>query len=94
MSYTYKQHMPQTHVGGTGMGTLTITVTDELKRGMKKLKHVNWSSVARKAFEEAISREEMREAAEGMDRLRSSSKVRGWSGAKEVRKWRDKAKSS
>jgi hypothetical protein len=76
------------------LGTLTITVTDELKRGMKKLKHINWSSVARKAFEEAISREEMREAAGGIDRLRSSNKARDWSGAKEIRKWRDETKSS
>jgi hypothetical protein len=59
---------------------------------MKKLKHINWSSVARKAFEEAITREEMREAAEGIDQLRSSSKARDWSGAREIRKWRDETK--
>jgi hypothetical protein len=35
-------------------------VPDELKRGIKKLKHINWSSLARRAFEEAIYREQMR----------------------------------
>ena len=76
------------------MGTITITVPDELKRGMKKLRHVNWSSVARKAFEETIHMEERREAAKEIDRIRGSGKTRGWSGAREIRKWRDTAKSS
>ncbi|HUK28407.1 MAG TPA: hypothetical protein VLV31_08285 [Candidatus Acidoferrales bacterium] len=71
------------------MATITITVPEELKRGMKKLKHVNWSEVARRAFQEAIYREEMRNAAEAIDKLRASSKARGWSGAREIRKWRD-----
>ncbi len=76
------------------MPIVTITVPDELKLGMKKLNHINWSSVARKAFEETVSREEMKKVAEGIDQLRSSSKARGWSGAKEIRKWRDETKLS
>jgi hypothetical protein len=76
------------------MGTITITVPDELKRGMRKLKGVNWSSIARRAFQEAIYKEEMREASRGIDRLRLSSKTRGWKGAEEIRRWRDAAKSS
>ena len=76
------------------MGTITITVSDELKRVMKKLRHVNWSSVARKAFEDTIHREERREAAAEIDRIRQSGRARGWSGAKEIRKWRDTTKSS
>jgi hypothetical protein len=71
-----------------------MTVSDELKRGMKKLRHVNWSAVARKAFEDTIHREERREAAKEIDRFRESGRVRGWSGAKEIRKWRDATKSS
>ena len=76
------------------MGTITITVSDELKRGMKRLRHINWSSVARRAFEETIHTEERREAAKEIDRIRGSCKIRGWSGAREIRKWRDTAKSS
>ena len=37
--------------------------------------------------------EEMRKAAQGIDRLRSSDRTRGWSGAKEIRRWRDATKS-
>jgi hypothetical protein len=76
------------------MPNVTITVPEELKRQMKKRKKTNWSLVARKAFEEAIRQEEMATAAEAIDRLRTSSKVTGWSGAKEIRKWRDASKSS
>ncbi len=73
------------------MGTITVTVPDELKRGMSKLRHINWSGVARRAFEQAIHEEEKREAAREIDRLRSASKTPGWSGAKEIRKWRDRS---
>jgi hypothetical protein len=76
------------------MGSITITVPDDLKRGMRRLQHINWSSVARRAFEETIQREEMRAAALEIDRLRGKGKSRGWSGAKEIRKWRDATKSS
>ncbi len=76
------------------MANVTITVPEELKREMKKQKRTNWSSVARKAFEEAIRQAEMAAAAEGIDRLRTSSKTPGWSGAKEIRKWRDASKLS
>jgi len=77
-----------------GMANVTITVPEELKREMKKRKRTNWSWVARKAFEESIRQEEMTMAAEGIDRLRTSGRTPGWSGAKEIRKWRDASKSS
>jgi hypothetical protein len=76
------------------MANVTITLPEELKREMKKRKNTNWSLVARKAFEEAIRQEEMATAAEAIDRLRTSSKAMGWSGVKEIRKWRDASKSS
>jgi hypothetical protein len=76
------------------MANVTITVPEELKREMKKRKKTNWSLVARRAFEEAIRQEEMAAAAEAIDRLRTSNKVTGWSGVKEIRKWRDASKSS
>ena len=74
------------------MGTITITVPDELKRGMQKLRHINWSSLARRAFEEAVNEEEKRRAAQEIDRLRSASKTPGWSGVKEIRRWRDRSR--
>ena len=77
-----------------GMANVTIAVPDDLKREMKKRKGTNWSLLARKAFEEAIRQEEKVEAAKGIDRLRTSSKTSGWSGAREIRKWRDAQSSS
>ena len=77
----------------TGMANVTITVPEDLKREMTKRKRVNWSWVARKAFEEAIRQEEMTTAAERIDKLRGAGKTPGWSGAKEIRKWRGGALS-
>jgi hypothetical protein len=82
------------HARATRMTNVTITVPEELKREMKKRKRTNWSLVARKAFEEAIRQEEMATAAVEIDRLRTAHKTPGWSGAKEIRKWRDASKSS
>lgn len=36
------------------MGAITLAVSDELKRKMSHVDWVNWSSVARKAFEERL----------------------------------------
>ncbi len=71
------------------MANFTVTVSEALKREMDETSGVNWSEVAREAFEETIRRKKMREAAEAMDRLRESTKTPGWSGAGEIRKWRD-----
>ncbi len=71
------------------MANVTVTVPEGLKKKMEEASGVNWSEVAREAFEETIRRKKMREAAEAMDRLRESTKTPGWSGAGEVRKWRD-----
>lgn len=88
------QHIYWARICGMCMANVTITIPEDLKRMMKKVKGVNWSSIARKAFEEAILQEEMSKAAEGIDRLRASSQTPGWSGAKEIRKWRDASEKS
>lgn len=36
------------------MGTLSVSVPDELREQMVQLEEINWSAVARKAFEEKI----------------------------------------
>ena len=36
------------------MGTLSVSVPDDLRTRMAKLDEVNWSAVARKAFEKKI----------------------------------------
>jgi len=73
------------------MSNLTIRVPEELKSRMERFKDVNWSEVARRAFEETTNREERRRAAESIKKLRMES-VAEWNGAKEIRRWRDAAK--
>ena len=36
------------------MGTLSVSVPDDLREQMVKLEEINWSAVARKAFEEKV----------------------------------------
>ncbi len=71
------------------MANVTVSVPENLKKKMEHVPDVNWSEVARQAFEETIRQKQMREAAGAMDRLRETAKVPGWSGAQEIRKWRD-----
>ena len=73
------------------MVNVTISVSEELKRQMERFKHINWSEVARRAFEEATRREEMLKAAEVIKRLRMESQAE-WNGAEEIRKWRNAAR--
>ena len=72
------------------MSNITVRVPEELKGRMRRCKSVNWSDVARKAFEDAARKEEMQCAAEAIKNLRLESKAE-WDGAKEIRKWRDAA---
>jgi len=89
---TYTRHRGQPV--SSLMANVTVSVPDDLKKKMEHAGSVNWSEVARQAFEEAVRRREMSEAAETMDRLRESTKLSGWSGVREIRKWRDVEKKS
>lgn len=73
------------------MSNITITVDKALKRTMKELKDVNWSEVARGAFEEKIKMEKRKKAAQAIKKIGRKSKTE-WSGSEEIRKWRDKTK--
>jgi len=73
------------------MSNVTVRVPEELKGRMKRCKSVNWSEVARMAFEDAARKEEIQCAAEAIKNLRLESKAE-WDGAKEIRRWRDAAK--
>ncbi len=85
---TYMAHGTHTCLR-SDMANVTVTVPEDLKKKMGKVPDVNWSEVARQAFEETIRQKQMREAAEAIDKLRESSPSPGWSGAREIRKWRD-----
>ena len=71
------------------MVNVTVSVTPELKHRMEHHREVNWSEVARRAFEEEMHRREMKEAASQIKELRAQSKTPEWSGAEEIRRWRD-----
>lgn len=72
------------------LANVTVSVPEELKKRMEHMKAVNWSEVARQAFEETVRREKMMRASEAIDRLRVDAGRGKWSGAREIRKWRDK----
>ena len=71
------------------MANVTVSVPEELKKKMEHAGSVNWSEVARQAFEEMVRRREMLEAALDIDRLREETRDPGWNGVREIRKWRD-----
>ena len=52
------------------MGTITLSVPDELKERMSKTDWINWSSVARRAFSEALGDIEELEAKKRLDRFK------------------------
>ncbi len=69
------------------MGSVTVRVSDELKEQMNRYSDVNWSEVARNAFEEAIVREERKKAIEKV-RVIVEKDEGNWDGVEEIRKWR------
>jgi hypothetical protein len=80
------------------MKVVSIKVEDETKAKMEEHPDINWSEVLRKSIHRRLAIEESLH--EGVDRrralraLKSSSALRkkspeGWSGAEEIRKWRD-----
>lgn len=82
------------------MAVITVRVDEELKAKMEKYKHVNWSEVVRRALAERVMAEEelmakrnvnadlLLRAVSDQDRLRAKTTGR-WSGAEEIRKWRE-----
>lgn len=75
---------------------VSIKVDKRIKEKMRRLAHVNWSETIRRAIEQTISMEELKErrvdpkdieeAIRITDSLRRPSP--GWSSTEEVRKWR------
>ncbi len=75
------------------MYMMTVRVDEDLKERMRRYPKVNWSEYIRESLEHKIREEEMKEAVKAMDEL--AEKTTGkWSGAEEIRKWRDKPHGS
>jgi len=68
--------------------SITITVDRELKKRMEELKQVNWSRIARAAFEQKIKEEKRKRIASDIKVIRDKDQT-NWSGSEEIRKWRD-----
>lgn len=51
------------------MGTISVSVDDELKQKIGQLEEINWSAVARKAFEEKIREVEILRGIAGKSKL-------------------------
>lgn len=58
------------------MSNITIRVPKELKVRMEQMRHVNWSEIPRRAFEEVIRREEMSRAAESINLSAKSDRLK------------------
>ncbi|MCX8183755.1 MAG: type II toxin-antitoxin system ParD family antitoxin [Crenarchaeota archaeon] len=73
------------------MAIISVRVSDEVKKRMEKLSHVNWSEVLRKAILRVLEEEEGRNLALA---LLLNEKVRkkapeGWDSTEFIRRWRE-----
>lgn len=82
------------------MSYITIRVDKKLKKEIEKFRDINWSEVVRRAIKERIKHEKARQKERVVDakRVRDAIKIQDklsektsgrWSGAEEIRKWRD-----
>lgn len=80
------------------MEVVSAKVDKRLRDKMRKLGHVNWSEVIRRALSAKVEEEEARllrsidkesliEASSMTDNIRKSSK--GWDSTEEIRRWRE-----
>jgi len=77
---------------------VSFRISEELKRRMEELKHINWSEVVRRAIAEVVEREELKTRRKDLSRIRSaiiraerlSRRVEGWSSVEELRRWRER----
>ena len=77
---------------------MSFRISEELKRRMEELKHINWSEVVRRAIAEVVEREELKTRRKDLSRIRSaiiraerlSRRVEGWSSVEELRRWRER----
>ena len=80
------------------MVVVSFRISEELKRRMEELKHINWSEVVRRAIAEVVEREELKTRRKDLSRIRSaiiraerlSRRVEGWSSVEELRRWRER----
>ncbi len=73
------------------MPIVSVRVSDELKRRMDRLKHINWSEIIRKAIAKTLEEEEGRNLARAVllnEKVRKRA-PEGWSSVEVIRYWRE-----
>jgi len=72
------------------MTTITIRISSEVKKLMKKYRYINWSEVVREAILNKIHEEERKNLAEALlinEKLRRSA-PKNWDSTEVIKKWR------
>ncbi|MHA1609700.1 MAG: hypothetical protein ACTSUJ_06810 [Candidatus Njordarchaeales archaeon] len=73
------------------MPVVSVRVSEEIKRRMDRLKHINWSEVIRRAIIKVLEEEEGRNLAKALlinERIRKKA-PEGWDSTELIRFWRD-----
>ena len=73
------------------MAIFSIRLDDQLKREMKKLRHVNWSEIIRQAIVKKINEEKSRNLAKAVllnEKVRKEA-PKNWDTTKILRYWRE-----
>lgn len=73
------------------MAVISVRISDEIKKRMEKLKHINWSEVIRRAIIEVLEEEEGRNLARAVllnEKVRKRA-PEGWSSVEVIRFWRE-----
>ena len=71
------------------MASVTVRISEELKKEMAKIQDINWSKILRHAIEREIKRARMEKASRKIDALREKSTIE-WDSTKVIREWREK----
>jgi len=70
--------------------TITVRISPEIKKLMRKYKYINWSEVVREAILNKIREEEEKNLAEALlinERLRRNA-PRNWDSTEVIKRWR------
>jgi len=73
------------------MAIISVRVSDEIKKRMDRLKHINWSEVIRRAIIKTLEEEEGRNLARAVllnEKVRKKA-PKGWSSVETIRYWRE-----
>lgn len=73
------------------LAVISVRVSEEVKRRMERLKHINWSEVVRKAIMKVLEEEEGRSLAKAVllnEKVRKKA-PEGWDSTEVIRYWRE-----